>query len=377
MAVATHRAVSVDLVRSRADLRQFVELPFALYRNDPHWVPPLRRDELRRFDPAHNPFLEHATMALYLARRDGRLVGRIAAIHDRLHDETHSERTGWFGFFEAVDAEAAAALLAQAEAWARERGLDRVRGPVNPSMGESPGLLVEGFNGMPYLLMPHNPPEYERLILAAGYARVKDLLAWDVDLTSPIPARVARLADRVRDRFGVTIRVARLADFDAELEIVKHLYRAAWEDNWGFVPPTDAEIAQLARDLRPVVDPDLVVFAIRHGEPVGCAVCVPDVNQVLKRMSGRLTPFSLLHFLRRRSIVTRVRMLLLGVVPRARRLGLYPLLIAESWRRAVARGYTRGEVGWTLEDNDLINSGIAAVGGQPYRTYRLYEKPLG
>jgi hypothetical protein len=167
-----------------------------------------------------------------------------------------------------------------------------------------------------------------------------------------------------------------LKDFDAELEILKVIYRSAWQDNWGFVPPTDAEIRQLAVELKPIVDPDLVLFAEMNGEPVACAVTIPDVNQVLKRMNGNLFPFGLYHFLRRRHIITRVRMLLLGVQPKVRRIGLYPLLIAESRARTERRGYTSAEVGWTLEDNYLVNAGIEAAGGRHYKTYRLYEKPV-
>jgi len=180
----------------------------------------------------------------------------------------------------------------------------------------------------------------------------------------------------VRDRHGITIRTVNLKKFDEELEILKVLYRAAWADNWGFVPPTDAEIRQLAVDLRPVADAELLLFAEMQGEPVACAVSIPDVNQVLARMNGRLLPFGVFHFLRRKQIVTRARMLLLGVLPSARKLGLYPLLISEARARAVRAGYTRGEVGWTLEDNVLINAGIEAAGGRRTKVYRLYEKPV-
>lgn len=369
------RAPAIVAVDSRRLLGRFIELPFELYRRDPHWVPPLRRDEWRRFDASHNAFLEHARIDLWLAERHGVSVGRVAAIHDRRHDERFGERTGWFGFFEAADADTAAALLGRVEQWARDQGLDRVRGPANPSLNESAGLLVDGF-GPPYVLMPYNPPSYASFVEAAGYARAKDLFAWEIDMTAPLSERVVRVAERVRDRHGITIRPADLRRFRDELQTLKQIYRTAWEDNWGFVPPTDAEIDQLAVELRPIADAELVLFAEMRGEPVGCAVAIPDLNQVLARMRGSLWPFGVLHFLRRRQIVHRARMLLLGVVPEARRLGLYPLLMVEAHRRAVARGYTRGEVGWTLEDNDLVNAGIAAAGGRRYRTYRLYEKPL-
>jgi GNAT superfamily N-acetyltransferase len=243
-------------------------------------------------------------------------------------------------------------------------------------MHESAGLLVEGFDEAPYVLMPYNPPTYTGFIEGAGYRKAKDLWAWELDLSVPLPARIVRIANRVRDRYGVSIRRVRLERFDEELEKLKTVYRDAWADNWGFVPPTDAEIRQLAVDLRPIADPDLVLFAEMQGEVVGCAVSIPDLNQVLKRMNGRLWPFGVVHFLRRRRIVTRGRMLMLGVLPKVRRLGLYPLLIAEARARSERGGYQRAELGWTLEDNDLVNAGIEAAGGRRSKIYRLYEKTI-
>jgi len=371
--VPTVRIVPVD---SPARRKQFVELPYRLYAGDPYFVPQLRRDEHRRFDPRHNAFLEHAEMTLWLAFEGDAVVGRIAAIDDRLHNEKHHESTTWFGFFEASSAAVASALLAAVEGHAASRGSTAVRGPVNPSLHEAAGVLVEGFDDAPYALMAYNPRSYAGFVEGAGYARVKDLYSWELDLRQPLPERILRIADRVRGRYGVTIRPVSLKRFDAELEILKLLYREAWTDNWGFVPPTDAEIRQLAVELKPVADAELVLFAEINGEPVACAVCIPDVNQILKRMDGRLLPFGVVHFLRRKQIVNRVRMLLLGVLPKVRRLGLYPLLIAESTARAARGGYERGEVGWTLEDNHLINAGIEAAGGRRTKVYRLYEKPL-
>jgi GNAT superfamily N-acetyltransferase len=356
--------------------RQFVELPYSLYAGHPHWVPPLRRDERRRLSPGHNAFLAHAEMDLWLATANGRVTGRVAAIEDRRHNEAHGEAVTWFGFFEAENAETADFLLAAVERRGRARGSLTVRGPVNPSLNESAGLLVDCFDEDPYVLMPYNPPSYAGFIEAAGYRKVKDLLAWDIDVADRPPERIARLAARVASRHGVVVRTLDLRAFDRDLAIMQRIYREAWEDNWGFVPPTDAEIRQLAVELRPVLDPEIVLFAELEGRPVACAVAIPDLNQVLKRMHGNLLPFGFVHVLRRRSIIDRARMLLLGVVPDARRIGLYPLLIAESYRRAITRGYRHGEMSWTLEDNDLINAGIEAVGGRRHKTYRLYEKPL-
>jgi hypothetical protein len=358
-------------------VKRFVELPYDLYAGDPHWVPPLRRDEHRRLSPRHNPFLAHAEMALFLATRDGRIAGRVAAIDDRAHNAFHHERLAWFGFFEATDSAAAASLLSTVEAWARQRGSTAVRGPANPSLNESAGLLLDGFDDDPYILMPYNPPAYASYIEDAGYAKIKDLWAWEIDLTVPLGERIVRVAERVRKRHDVTVRRVNMRAYDEELARLVGVYRQAWEHNWGFVPPTDAEMTTLAADFKPFVDPDLVLFAEVAGRTVACVVVLPDVNQVLKRMKGDLLPFGLLHFLNRKRIINRSRLVMLGVIAQYRHLGFYPLMIAEIHRRGVANGYLRGELSWTLEDNDAINAGIEAAGGRRYKTYRLYEKPLG
>lgn len=370
--------VRVTRVESARDRRRFVELPYRLYARSSPWVPPLRRDERRRLSPRHNPFHAHADMRLWLAWRDGTVVGRIAAIDDRLHNATHREGVTWFGFFEATDQDAAQALFRVVETHAAAQGHACVRGPANPSLHDSAGLLVDGFAHAPYVLMPYNPPSYPEFLERAGFEKAKDLLAWDIDMCQPLGARVARLVTRAATRPGVRVRTVDMSPggFRRDLDSLKAIYRAAWRDNWGFVPPTDAELEQLADELKPVLDPEIALFAEVDGVAAGCALALPDVNQVLRRMNGRLTPLSLLHFLRRRAIITRARVLLLGVLPAYRRLGLYPLLIGELHRRGGARGYTRAELSWTLEDNDPVNAGIMAAGGRLHKTYRLYEKSV-
>jgi len=370
-AVTVVRAATPRLVDA------FIELPYAIYAQDPHWVPPLRRDERRRLDTRRNAFFEHAAIELWIAFTGGEPCGRIAAIEDRAHNEFHRERMAWFGFFEAIDAATARALLGAAEDWARARGCPAMRGPVNPSLNESAGLLVQGFDDDPCLLMPYNPPEYPGFIEGAGYTKVKDLLAWRMDPTVPLGPRIERLAARLRRRGDVRVRRVDMKRFDRDLAAMNAIYRSAWEHNWGFVPPTDAEMNQLAADLKPAIDPDLVLFVDIDERPVGCGVCLPDLNQVLKRMNGRLLPFGLWHFLNRRSIVNRVRVVLLGVVAEWRHIGVYPLLIFELHRNARANGYKAAELSWTLEDNDEVNAGIIAAGGTLDKKYRIYEKALG
>ncbi len=226
---------------------------------------------------------------MWLAMAGGRVAGRIAAIEDRLHNEAHGERVAWFGFFEASDEAVAAALLSAVEAWGRARGASIVRGPASPSLNESAGLLVDRFDEDPYILMPHNPPQYAAFVERAGYRKVKDLLAWTIDLTVPLGERIQRVVERIKRRHDIVIRTVDMREFDRDLGIVKDIYRTAWQENWGFVAPTDREIRQLAVDLRPIIDPELVLFVEMGGKPVAYSVAIPDVNQVLKKMHGSLS----------------------------------------------------------------------------------------
>jgi GNAT superfamily N-acetyltransferase len=367
--------ITVTPVRDRAGRRQFIDFPYLLYRGHPHWVPPPRLMESARFKPGH-PFFEHADMALFLAWTDGRPVGRIAAIDDRLHNETHRDNLADFGHFEAESEEAAWALLDAAEAWARGRGRARIRGPLNSSLNESAGLLIDAFDVDPMVMMPYNPPEYAGFIERAGYRKAKDLFAWIIDLPGAIHTeRMSRVVAWFKSRHGLTIRSVNLSAFEAEIERFVDVYCRAWAENWGFVKPTTAEARQLASELRYVVDADLVTAAEVDGRLVACAIALPDLNQVFKGTGGRLFPTGLLRLLARKRIVTQVRLLLFGVVPEWRGTGLAAPLVVDLLTRA-ARRYTRAELSWVLEDNDLTNDSIATLGGRRYKTYRVYEKEL-
>lgn len=361
---------------SSQDEARFVEYLYRRYRGHPYWVPPLRRDERNRVSRDRNPFFEHADLALFLVRRGRAIVGRVAAIDDGRHNEIHRENVAWFGFFEAEDEEAASALLTGAERWAAARGRDRMRGPVNPSLNDSAGFQIDAFDTRPFILMPYSPPEYPRYVERAGYAKVKDLYAWLLDLDIDPGARLNRIADRAERHHAIRVRTVDMRDFDAELRRLQHVFVEAWKDNWGFVPPTEREFAQAARELKAVIDPRIVLFAEIGGELAGVVAALPDFNQVLIKMKGRLGPMGLWWYLRRRSLITQGRLFLLGVLPQFRHTGLSAVLIREACRRGVAAGYRRGELSWTLEDNDAINHGIAATGAVRYKTYRLYEKRL-
>jgi hypothetical protein len=339
-------------------------------------VPPLRLSEHERLTPRKNPFFAHADVHLLLASRDGEPVGRIAGIDDRLHNETHHERTAMFGFFEAADAQAARALLGAVEAWAGSRGRTRIRGPINPSLNESAGLLVDGFDTDPMLMMPHNPPEYASFIESAGYGKAKDLFAWLYELDGGPPPIIAKLAARLRARHGIVVRPLNLREFAREIDRLRTIYCSAWERNWGFVPPTEAEFRRLATELKPIFDPRGAVCAEVDGRAVACAIAVPDINQALKGTNGRLFPLGLVRLLLRRRYVDQMRLLLLGVDAAYRTLGLYPLLLFELHRQVAAGPYRRVEFSWVLEDNRDINQPAEQAGARRYKTYRIYEKQI-
>ena len=361
---------------TRADRRRFVGYAYDRNGRDPHWVPPLRRAERRRLSPAHNPFFAHADLQRLLAWRGAKVVGRIAAIDDRLHNDLHGDNLAMFGFFEAEDDDAARSLLSAVEGFARRRGRSAVRGPINPSLNESAGLLIDGFDTDPMLLMPHNPPEYAGFIERAGYRKVKDLFAWLYALDGEVDPVVARLAARLRERHGIHVRPIELSEFEREVDWLREVYCGAWHHNWGFVPPTREEFRRLARELEPIFDPDCAVCAEADGRPIACAVAVPDVNQALKGTGGRLFPLGLPRLLFRRRLIDQGRLLLLGVLPAYRSLGLYPLLLFELHRQLRGTRYRRLEFSWVLEDNRDVNQPAERAGARRYKTYRIYQKEL-
>jgi GNAT superfamily N-acetyltransferase len=363
-------------VRGRSDLEAFVALPYELNRALPGWTPPLRRDVRTTLDPARNPFFDHAERQLFLARRGGRVVGRVAAIHDRLHDETHGGRVGFFGFFESVDDHAVAGALFDAAAgWLRERGRDTLRGPLNPSINDEAGLLVDGFETPSVLMMPHNPRYYPALVEGAGFRKAKDLLAFESTGTE-LPERLVAATELVSKRYGVTCRRIDMRRFPEEVALIERLFNAGWQRNWGYVPLTPREVDHLAAQLKPLVVPDVVVFAERSGEPIGFAAAVPDFNVALRaNPSGRLFP-GILKVLWASRRITRLRVLLLGVAPEWQGRGIDALLYRHVWENGRSRGYDWAEAGWILEDNHAMINGLKRMGFEAYKTYRVYERPI-
>jgi hypothetical protein len=361
---------------NRRDFARFIDYAYERNAGDPHWVSPLRLSERERLTARKNPFFAHADVHLLLAWRGQRVVGRIAAIDDHLHNEVHADNVTMFGFFEAEDRDAAQALLGAVEAWARTRGRALVRGPLNPSLNEGGGLLVDGFDTDPMILMPHNPPEYAGFIESAGYRKVKDLFAWLWDLDRAVPPVIERLAQRLRERERITVRPIDMAEFAREVERMRTIYCGAWEHNWGFVPPTEDEFRRIAAELKPIFDPRGAVCAEVDGRPIACAIAIPDINQALKGTDGRLFPLGIIRLIRRKRYIDQARLLLLGILSEYRTRGLYPLMLMELQRQVRGGPYRRVEFSWVLEDNLDINQPAEQAGARLYKRYRIYQKAL-
>ncbi|UCG37770.1 MAG: N-acetyltransferase, partial [bacterium] len=358
--------------------RQFMELPWAIYRDDPYWVPPLKRDVRDLLSPSH-PFYRQAERALFLAVSGSMPVGRIAAIINHKHNEFHDDRVGFFGFFECLDnQEVAGALLREAERWVRDRGMDTMRGPVNPSTNEECGLLVRNYLSPPCVMMTYNPPYYADLLEGQGYAKEKDLFAYWYHVGRRIPGRLDRMVRKVREREpDLVARSLDMKRFDEDLKAIKVVYNEAWEKNWGFVPMSDEELDFLAKRLKSLLVPNIVNLAFIGGEPAGFVMALPDYNQVLKVLDGRLTPLGVWRALRASKRIRSGRCLTLGVREKFRRRGIESLLFALTWQGGIDMGYRYGEFSWVLEDNQPIHDAATRVfSAEHYKTYRIYQKRL-
>ena len=369
--------IVVRPVETAADLKRFIAFPYQLHRGDPNWVPPLRMDVRKLLSKEKNPFFDHADAQYFLAERSrGEVVGRIAAIHNRRHNEFHDDAVGFFGLFECIDHQRVAnELFAAAGDWLKQRGLDTMRGPASFSTNDECGLLVEGFETPATVLNPHNPRYYLDLVQDAGFHKAMDLYQFQT-VNPQLPERLARGARLIMERKKITLRGLDMRQFAAEVEKIKQIYNAAWEKNWGFIPMTDAEIDHMAKDLKPVVVPDLVVFVEREGEPIGFAAALPDLAVALRsNPSGRLFP-GLLKVLWNARKVKRIRILLLGLLKEYRNTGADALMYHWIWDKAYSHGYRWAEAGWILKDNAAMMNGLIRMGFDRYKTLRFYDRPL-
>lgn len=368
--------LDVRQINSRRDRRRFIELPDQLHRGHRSWIPPARILEAPQFDPKRNPFYAVADMDLFLAWDGDRVVGRIAAIDDRRHNEYRKENVAGFGFFEAASPEAAAALFACVDAWARARGRTGVRGPVNPSLNYTAGLQIDAFDTEPYFMMPWNPPAYVDYVTAAGFTKAKDLWCWMLDVDLIPVTRLERLAERMQRRHRITVRPVELSRIREETDRLYDVYQDAWEDNWGFVPPTREEFWNLVKDVRLIRMVDGITIAEVDGRPVGWNTVLPDINQVLKGTNGSLFPFGWTRLLRMSRYVDRARWVTVGVVADYRDKGILPIMVLALAKVCKKYGYKHAECSWILEDNLPPNQTLEKAGAVMYKTYRLYHKPL-
>jgi GNAT superfamily N-acetyltransferase len=371
--------IEVRPVVSRSDLMRFIKLPWRLYRNSPRWVPPLISERRRHLDRAHNPFFQHAEAEYFLAWRGGEPVGRITAHVDHRFNEFQQNDWGLFGFFESEDdPEVGTALLGTAEAWLRERGRDRMVGPMDFSTNHECGLLVEGHERPPQILENWHHPYYAALLEGYGLSKVMDLLKWELhiaDREKMLPI-LAELAEKVEPKYGVKVRPMRKRDFESEVRAFMEVYNSAWENNWGFVPLTDAELRTYANELKPILDENWAWIAEADDQVVGAALSIPDYNQVLAKLDGRLLPFGWAKALLARRKIDSVRVFALGVKRAYQHTGIAAKFYVEHFNSAARTPQTWGEMGWILETNTAMNRGMEAMNGRIVKRYRLYELPF-
>jgi GNAT superfamily N-acetyltransferase len=374
------RAVSgirIDKVETKKALKKFIKFPWTVYKGDPNWVPPLILDVKERLDRNKNPFFEHAEMDLFLAFKDGALAGRIAAIIDDNHNQVHNEKVAFFGMYESLDdIEVAKALLDQVAAWGLERGMEILRGPMNLSMNDECAFLLEGFDSPPVVMMSYNPPYYLDLMEQAGLSKVKDLYAFYMNKDHATAQKVEAIVKRVERSSTIKLRTVNPKTLKEDVEKIRYVYNHGWERNWGFVPWTDHELDHMADNMKQLADWDIVILAEDKGKPVGFAFGLPNYNEALIKMNGRLLPFGLLKLLYYKRRITGIRAVVFGILKEYRMTGLSYMLYWHLEKNSLAKGYTWAETSWQLEDNDAVNRFVSSIGGEIYKKYRFYGRKI-
>jgi GNAT superfamily N-acetyltransferase len=374
-------SIAIKEVHTKKEKIEFIKSQRLFYKSDPNFVPPVIYDRYKLIDTEKNPFYQHSELKLFLATQDGSVVGRIGAIINYNHNRTHNDKTGFFGFFECINSiDVAKMLFEKAESWLYEKGCDTVIGPENPSMNDEVGLLVDGFDSPPVVLMPYNPKYYIDLIEGCGYSKAKDLYAYILEGDNFLNEKVYRLQNAIRQRYGIKIREVNFKNkrkFWEDVETLKSIYNAAWVPNWGFVKVTDEEFDYLAKDLRMIAEPKLALIAEAQGKVAGFGLALPNINECLIYNKSGSTIGALYHILTKKKKVKFVRIIALGVVPEFQRTGIDAILYYELGTRGIELGYQFGEASWILEDNEMMNKGLTmTMNGRVYKTYRLYKKTL-
>ncbi len=376
----------IKSVETTEDRKAFLSFPWTVYKDDPYWVPPIFSERMHFTDPEKNPFFQHSEVQFYMALRGEKIAGTIAVFINHLHNEYQGENVAFFGFFEVLeDYEAAELLFKTAEAWAKERGHTALRGPAQWSTNDECGLLVDGFDDNPRILMTYNPSYYVDYVEKSGYKYARDLWAYKLGVKEFMEItgeRLDKLTTRILARKNITIHNLDMKKYDEEVNKFKLLYNNAWSKNWGFIPMTDLEFDQLADELHSIIDPDLVFIAEKDGKTVGFSLTLPDLNEPLRLAYPKpntpewWTMVKLVWQWKIRRKVSWIRVFALGVIPEYRNLGIDALFYFKTAQAALKKGMKMGEMSWILDNNDLMNKPIIAMGGEVYKTYRYYEKDL-
>lgn len=369
--------IHIAKVKTKKDLKKFIHFPWKIYKDDPNWVPPLIMDMKEKLNKKKNPFFEHADMDLFLAYGDDELVGRVAAILDENHNKVHNEKIVFFGLYESInDLEVAESLLAKAAEWGRERGMEVLRGPMNLSMNDECAFLLEGFDSPPVIMMTYNPPYYLDLMERCGMVKAKDLYAFYMTRDHKTAEKVNEIVKRSKKEINVKLRTVDMKNLEEEAKKIQYICNQAWEKNWGFVPWTEKEMGHMVKKLGQFADPRLVILAEDEEKPVGFAFGLPNYNEVIKRMNGKLTPLGILKFLIYKNKIKGMRAIVFGILKEYRLTGMSYLLYSELEKNAKEGGYEWGETSWQLEDNEAINRFVESLGGRVYKKYRIFERPI-
>lgn len=373
--------IKIRKVENDSDKNKFINLPWKLYKGDPNWVAPLKFDVKNNLNPDKNPFFQHSKVELYLAEKNGELVGRIGAIINDNHNKFYHDKVGFFGFFECInDKEVSRKLFDTAYKFLKDNGMDTVRGPVNPSTNDECGLLIDAFDKPPVLLMTYNPKYYIDLIEDYGFSKAKDLLALyipkEVISNEAKMSQLERISNMVKKRENIILRQVNLKDFDNEVQRIREIYNNAWQDNWGFVPMTEDEFKYIAKALKPIAVEEFIIFAEVDGKAIGFSLALPDFNQVLKKMNGTLFPTGLFKLLYYKNKIDLLRVIIMGVNKEYHKKGIDAIFYQDIIKAGNRNGYRGAEISWVLEDNYAMKQTSEKLGAHVYKTYRIYDLPI-
>ncbi|MDQ3021632.1 MAG: hypothetical protein M3R36_13845 [Bacteroidota bacterium] len=370
--------IEIQLVESESDKNKFIEFPYLFYSNDENWVEPLRFDVKNNLNEKKNPFYKHSKLKLWLAKKNGAIVGRIAGIINENHNKFHNDKVGFFGFFECInDKNVSKLLFDKAAEFVKENGMNTLRGPMNPSTNDECGLLIDGFDKPPVMLMTYNPKYYIELFEDYGLRKAKDLYAlWinkDVINNERMMNKINRISDMILKKENLKVRKVNMKDFKNEVQKVREVFNDAWEMNWGFVPMTEEEFNFIAGNLKLAVDPMYVEFAEIDGKTIGFSLALPDINQAIKGLNGKLFPLGVLKFLRNKKKINQLRVIIMGIKKEYQKKGIDAIFYRDIIRDANKRGILGAEISWVLEDNYAMKQTAEKLGAKVYKTYRIYD----